>query len=130
MRLAVLWVVLAIGAGVFVAMLAAMWRHRAQATTVVLSSASEYVWALIPWLIMALCVAPAVHGVIAAESDGTLDANARKRTRTNDSELHRMPCSYPLWVEEKCYWEKTRLWAVDHPCGLAPRERADGEPRL
>jgi len=67
MRIAVLWIVLATGASVFVAMLDAARRRRAQATTFVQPNATEYVWVLIPWLIVVLCAAPAVHRVLAAE---------------------------------------------------------------
>jgi heme/copper-type cytochrome/quinol oxidase subunit 2 len=58
---------LATGAGVVVATLDAVRRHRAHTTTLVQSNATEYVWVVIPWLIVALCVAPAVHRVLAAD---------------------------------------------------------------
>jgi heme/copper-type cytochrome/quinol oxidase subunit 2 len=67
MRIAVLWVVLATGVGVFAAMLAATRLHRAHATTFVQPNATEYVWVVIPWLIVAICAAPAIHRVLAAE---------------------------------------------------------------
>jgi heme/copper-type cytochrome/quinol oxidase subunit 2 len=66
MRIALLWTVLVIGAGVFVAMFAAMWRHRAHPTAASLRGAFiEHLWALVPWLLMALCAAPAVHRILA-----------------------------------------------------------------
>jgi len=65
MRVVVLWAAVAIGLGVFVVMLASMWRYRrTHATTPVARSAAEYVWALIPCLIVTLCTAPAVHHVL------------------------------------------------------------------
>ena len=63
MRIAILWTLLAIGVGVLVVMLVSVWRHQARATPVP-NAAVEYVWAMIPWLIVALCAAPAVHHVL------------------------------------------------------------------
>ena len=66
MRVAVLWTLLAIGNGVFLAMLVALWRHRAQVTTPAQpKTVSENVWAMVPWLIVAFCAAPAVHHTLA-----------------------------------------------------------------
>jgi heme/copper-type cytochrome/quinol oxidase subunit 2 len=67
MRIVVLWVALAGGAGVFVAMIAATRRHRAHAPTFVQANATEYIWLMIPWLIVALSMAPAVRKVLAVE---------------------------------------------------------------
>ena len=74
MRVALVWTVLVIALGVFIAMLVGVWRHRAHATTAAQPNAlaSEYAWATVPWIIMALCVTPAVRQVLAAErSDST-----------------------------------------------------------
>ena len=64
MRVAILWTLLAIGVGVLVVMLVSVWRHQARATTPVPNAAAEYVWAMIPCLIVTLCAAPAVHRVL------------------------------------------------------------------
>ena len=72
MRIAVLWVLLAVAAGVFVAMLGALRHHWAHVTTSAHPNAgAEYVWTVIPWLILALCLAPAVHRVLAANEKTT-----------------------------------------------------------
>jgi len=72
LRIAVLWVLLAVAAGVFVAMLGALRHHWAHVTTSAHPNAgAEYVWTVIPWLILALCLAPAVHRVLAAEENTT-----------------------------------------------------------
>ena len=65
MRVGVLWTLLAIGTAVFGAMLVSEWRHQARATTPVPKAAAQYVWAMIPCLIVALCAAPAVQRVLA-----------------------------------------------------------------
>jgi len=77
LRIAILWVVLTTGAGVFVAMLVALRRHRAHVTTSAQSkAAAEYVWTVVPWVIFALCVAPAVRLVLAAgEGDVCIDCH-------------------------------------------------------
>jgi heme/copper-type cytochrome/quinol oxidase subunit 2 len=62
-RIAILWTLLAIGVGVLVSMLISVWRHQVRATTPVRKAVAEYVWTMIPCLIMALCAAPAVHQV-------------------------------------------------------------------
>ena len=67
MRIAVLWIALATGAGVFVAMLATTRAHRAHNAAFIQASATEYIWLVIPWLIVALSVAPAVRKVLAGE---------------------------------------------------------------
>lgn len=67
MRIAVLWVVLATGTAVLVGMLDAARRHRAQVELFARANATEYVWLAIPWVIVALSVAPAVRRVLAAE---------------------------------------------------------------
>jgi heme/copper-type cytochrome/quinol oxidase subunit 2 len=47
-------------------MLFALRRHRAAVrTSPQPQTAIEYVWTVIPWLILALCVAPAVRRVLA-----------------------------------------------------------------
>ena len=64
MRAAVLWTLVAIGVAVFVTMFVSVWRHHTQATTPLRRAAVEYVWQVIPCLIVALCAAPAVHRVL------------------------------------------------------------------
>jgi heme/copper-type cytochrome/quinol oxidase subunit 2 len=68
MRIAFVWSVLVIALGVFMAMLVSVWRHQSLAPTTGESNTvvSEYVWTSIPWIILAICVAPAVHEVLAA----------------------------------------------------------------
>ena len=67
MRVVALWVVLAISAGVFVAMLLALRNYRARNAVLIPPKAvAEYGWAIVPWLIVALGAAPAVHHIFAA----------------------------------------------------------------
>jgi heme/copper-type cytochrome/quinol oxidase subunit 2 len=67
MRIAILRAALVMGAGVLVAMLVAMRRHRARAAGSAQAIAfAEYLWAVVPWLIVALCVTPAVQRILAA----------------------------------------------------------------
>jgi heme/copper-type cytochrome/quinol oxidase subunit 2 len=67
MRIAILWAALVMGAGVLVAMLVAMRRHRARAASSAQPiAAAEYLWVVVPWLIVVLCVTPAVHRILAA----------------------------------------------------------------
>ena len=60
MRAVFVWTLLLIALGVFIAMLVSVWRHR--------PAVGEYVWTLVPWIIVAICAAPAVHQVLAAGS--------------------------------------------------------------
>ena len=57
-----------IALGVFTAMLVSVWRHQSRAPAAAQPNAvvSEYVWTTVPWIILAICVAPAVHEVLAA----------------------------------------------------------------
>jgi heme/copper-type cytochrome/quinol oxidase subunit 2 len=65
MRACLAWSILTVGFGVFIAMLVAMHRHRAHATAAgERRGVGEYFWALVPWLIVALCSAPAVHQML------------------------------------------------------------------
>jgi len=67
MRVAFLWLMLAISVGVFVGMLLALRNYRAH--NIVLTppkTAVEYGWAIVPWLIFALGAAPAVRRLFAA----------------------------------------------------------------
>ncbi len=65
MRIALLWTVLVIAAGVFVAMLVSIRHHRALAkATGQPGPLLEYVWALVPWLLVALCAAPSVRSIL------------------------------------------------------------------
>lgn len=67
MRVALLWFVLAIGGGLFVHMLVALRNCRAHNTVLTHPrAAAEYGWATVPWLIIALVVASAVHRIFAA----------------------------------------------------------------
>ena len=67
MRIVFLWTLLAIGVGVFVAMLLATWHHDAHAPTPHRPRATvELLWSLVPWLLIALCVGPAVNRVLAS----------------------------------------------------------------
>jgi len=69
MRVAFVWTALVIALVVFIAMLVGLWRHQAQAKIAGQSIAlvSEYVWNTVPWIIVALCVAPAVNHFVASE---------------------------------------------------------------
>lgn len=67
MRVALLWFMLAISAGLFVAMLLALRNYRVHNTVRRHSKAAvEYAWAIVPWLIVALGAAPAVRRLFAA----------------------------------------------------------------
>ena len=67
MRVAFLWIMLAISAGVFVNMLLALRDYRALNTVLTLPKAAvDYGWAIVPWLIVALGAA-AVRRLIAAQ---------------------------------------------------------------
>jgi heme/copper-type cytochrome/quinol oxidase subunit 2 len=48
-------------------MLATTRAHRAHNAAFIQASATEYIWLVIPWLIVALSVAPAVRKVLAGE---------------------------------------------------------------
>ena len=63
MRVTILLPMLAIVIGLFVAMLVALHNHRARNAvhTQPKAAAVEYVWAIVPWLIVALGAAPAVR---------------------------------------------------------------------
>jgi heme/copper-type cytochrome/quinol oxidase subunit 2 len=66
MRVVLLWFVLAISAGLFVAMLLALRNCRAQNTARRHQKAVvEYGWAIVPWVIVALGAAPAVRRLFA-----------------------------------------------------------------
>jgi hypothetical protein len=72
LRIAVLWILSQWVPAVFVAMLRALRRHWAHVTTSAHpNAAAEYAWTVIPWLILALCLAPAVHRVLAANEKTT-----------------------------------------------------------
>lgn len=96
MRIAVLWVLLAIGGGVFAAMLNALRHHRAHLTTSAQPKATaEYVWTVLPWLIVVLCVAPAVQRVLAAaEVDMCMSCHL--------ADGMAQPPAYPPVAENKC----------------------------
>jgi len=67
MRVALLWFMLVISGGVFVEMLLALRNYRAH--NIVLThprAAVEYAWAALPWVIAAVCGAPAVQRILAA----------------------------------------------------------------
>jgi heme/copper-type cytochrome/quinol oxidase subunit 2 len=65
MRVALLWTVLVIATGLFLAVLVATWHHRAHPTTPSQPTAvRECFWAMVPWLIVVLAAAPAVHRVL------------------------------------------------------------------
>ena len=68
MQVALVWTSLVIALVVFIAMLVGVWRHQAHAKIAGRSTAlvSEYVWSTVPWIIVALSAAPAVHEVLAA----------------------------------------------------------------
>jgi len=68
MRVALLWFMLTISVGLFVAMLLALRNYRAHNTMLTRSKAVvEYGWAILPWVIVALGAAPAVRRLFAAE---------------------------------------------------------------
>jgi heme/copper-type cytochrome/quinol oxidase subunit 2 len=67
MRVALLWCLLAISVGLFGAMLLALRNYRAHNTVRIHPNAVvEYGWAIVPWLIVALCAAPAVRRLFTA----------------------------------------------------------------
>jgi hypothetical protein len=67
MRVALLWFVLAISGELFVHMLLALRNCRARNTVLTYPrAAAEYGWTTVPWLIIALVVAPAVQRIFAA----------------------------------------------------------------
>jgi heme/copper-type cytochrome/quinol oxidase subunit 2 len=67
MRVALLWFMLTISVGLFVQMLLALRNYRAHNTVIRHPRAAvEYGWALVPWLILALGAAPALHRILAA----------------------------------------------------------------
>lgn len=55
---------------------------------------AEYVWTVVPWLIVALCAAPAVHRVLAAEVDMCMSCYL--------AEGMAQPPTYPPLAESKC----------------------------
>jgi hypothetical protein len=58
---------LAIGTGLCVQMLLALRHYRAHNTVLMHARAAvDYGWAIVPWLIVALGAAPAVHRIFAA----------------------------------------------------------------
>ena len=69
MRLVVLEVLAVVAALVFLTMLAATAMHRSSfgpEDTYRRSALVEYLWTLVPWLMMAACVLPAVRRIVAA----------------------------------------------------------------
>jgi hypothetical protein len=64
MRIFLLWNVLIASGAVFVAMLLALRSHRLRVTDS--RAAIEYAWAVLPWVMVALCAAPAVHRLLSA----------------------------------------------------------------
>jgi heme/copper-type cytochrome/quinol oxidase subunit 2 len=70
MRLIVLEFIAVIAALVFLGMLGAIATHRSTAGSQGLrhhSAWSEYLWALVPWLMMAACVLPSVRRLLASD---------------------------------------------------------------
>jgi hypothetical protein len=68
MRLVALEVCAGIGALVFLTMLVATALHRTARgaeSTYRCAALAEYVWAVVPWLMMAACVLPAVRRIVA-----------------------------------------------------------------
>jgi len=96
LRITVLWVVLATGAGVFAAMLIALRHHRAHVTTSTQPrAAAEYVWTVVPWLILALGAGPALHRVLAAgEGDVCMSCHL--------AVVMAQPPPYPPFTTNKC----------------------------
>jgi hypothetical protein len=64
MRIFLLWNLLVASGAVVIAMLLAIRSHRLRATDS--RVAVEYAWAVVPWVMVALCAAPAVHRFLAA----------------------------------------------------------------
>jgi hypothetical protein len=68
MRLIVLEVCAGVGALVFLSMLVATVLHRSARRsegTYKSTAVAEYLWAVVPWLMMAACVLPAVRRIVA-----------------------------------------------------------------
>ena len=69
MRIVLLWSVLAIAGGAFIAMLAALCQHHVHATGAKPKDFfADAVWSLIPWIIVAVCAAPAVHRILGSSA--------------------------------------------------------------
>ena len=65
LRVAFAWFTIAIAIGLFLATLFATHRGRRHMAQPFHSSAViEYAWALVPWLIVALCLSPAVQRIL------------------------------------------------------------------
>ena len=64
MKLFLLWNLLVASGAVLVAMLLAIRSHRLRAVDS--RAAIECAWAVLPWVMAALCAAPAVHRLLAA----------------------------------------------------------------
>jgi hypothetical protein len=64
MRIFLLWNLLVASGAVVIAMLLAIRSHRLRATDP--RAAVEYAWAVVPWVMAALCAAPAVQRFLAA----------------------------------------------------------------
>jgi heme/copper-type cytochrome/quinol oxidase subunit 2 len=67
MRVVFLWIMLAISSGVFATTLLATRHHRKHGAVSAHKSAFiEYMWAIVPWFIVALAAAPAISRIFNA----------------------------------------------------------------
>jgi hypothetical protein len=64
MKIFLLWNVMVASGAVVIAMLLAIRSHLLRTTDA--RAAVEYAWAVVPWVTVALCAAPAVHRFLAA----------------------------------------------------------------
>jgi hypothetical protein len=62
MAIFLLWNLLVAGGSLLVAVLFAIRSHRLRATDS--RAAVEYAWAVLPWVMVALCAAPVVHRLL------------------------------------------------------------------
>jgi hypothetical protein len=63
MRFIAEWVAFLVASGVFIAMLISTWRHQASAAIGARRNRVELLWSLIPWVIVALCMAPSAFAL-------------------------------------------------------------------
>jgi heme/copper-type cytochrome/quinol oxidase subunit 2 len=70
MKVVLLCIMLAVSGGVFATMLLATHYNRKRgAVPAHMSAFIEYGWAIIPWLIVALAAAPAIHRVLSTAAE-------------------------------------------------------------
>jgi heme/copper-type cytochrome/quinol oxidase subunit 2 len=64
-RVGLVWLTIAVAGGLFLATLLATYRSRRRVERPFHASAvTEYAWATVPWVILALCMSPAVQHIL------------------------------------------------------------------